>query len=165
MFEEISGLPMHPLLVHAAVVFVPLLAVVAVLYAAVPKVRAHTRWVLGALAVVTPGAALFAKLSGDAFYKRLNSRGAISAEYLGRLQDHADFGTYTLFATLVLALAAIGLVLFVPPPGGIAVGGVATGGKALPLALSGLSVVLAIVAVYYVVRTGDSGAKAVWEGQ
>jgi hypothetical protein len=164
MFEEISGLPMHPLLVHAAVVFVPLLAIVAIGYAVVPKVRPHTRWVLGALAIITPGAALFAKLSGNAFYDRLNKRGAISAEYFDRLQAHADFGNYTLIASAVLALLALGLVLFVPPPGGVAVGGGA-GGKVLPLVLSGFSVVLAIVAVYYVVRTGDSGAKAVWEGQ
>ena len=36
MFEEFAGIPAHPLLVHAAVVFVPLLALAAVAYAFLP---------------------------------------------------------------------------------------------------------------------------------
>ena len=50
MFEEFQGIPAHPLLLHAAVVFVPLLALATIAYAFVPFVRPHTRVVLGLLA-------------------------------------------------------------------------------------------------------------------
>ncbi|MET8370749.1 hypothetical protein ABZU42_13610, partial [Micromonospora profundi] len=78
MFEEFMGLPAHPLVLHAAVVFVPLLALLTVGYAFVPPIRPHTRWVLGLLAVGAPLSALLAKLSGDAFFDRMRSASSLS---------------------------------------------------------------------------------------
>ena len=51
MFDRISGLPAHPLIVHAAVVLVPLLALGAIVYAVVPPLRKHFRWAVGLLAI------------------------------------------------------------------------------------------------------------------
>jgi hypothetical protein len=166
MFEEFMGVPAHPLLVHAAVVFVPLLAVLATAYAALPFVRPHTRWVLGLLAIGAPLTALFAKLSGDEFYNRLDARGGISQEYYPRLEAHGQLGTRTLYATIVLGVLVLALVYFVAPRRAATTAG-PTGGmaRALPLVLALLSVAAAGVSLYYVLRTGDSGAKAVWEGQ
>src|SRR6266536_3109274 len=127
------GVPTHPLLIHAAVVFVPLLAILAIAYALIPFVRPQIRWVLGLLALATPICALLAKLSGDAFFARLQSRNRVSPEFFPKLQAHQRFGTLTLYATIVLALLTLALVA-------------------------------AAVSLYYVVRTGDSGAKAVWTG-
>ncbi|MGW5558179.1 DUF2231 domain-containing protein [Micromonospora sp. NPDC003944] len=164
MFEEFMGIPAHPLLLHAAVVFVPLLALLAVGYAIVAPIRPHTRWVLGLLAVGAPVAALLTKLSGDAFLERMQSANRVTPEFLPKLQTHQEFGNNTLYATIGLGVVALALVWFVPPK--------ATDadtdrrpGRPLTLALQVLSVVAAGVAVYYVFRTGDSGAKAVWEGQ
>ncbi len=70
MFEEIAGLPMHPLAVHAAVVFVPLLALAALAYGLVPKLRRKVGWVAVLLALVAPASAVVARLSGDAFLQR-----------------------------------------------------------------------------------------------
>ncbi|MFG1914768.1 DUF2231 domain-containing protein [Micromonospora sp. NPDC048898] len=166
MFEEFMGLPAHPLVLHAAVVFVPLLALLTVGYALVAPIRPHTRWVLGLLAVGAPVAALLAKLSGDAFFERMRAANRITPEFLPKIEAHQEFGDITFWATLLLAIVALALVRFVPPRAAEAS---ATDdgrpGRALTVALQVLSVVAAGIVVYYVVRTGDSGAKAVWEGQ
>ncbi|MGC5307649.1 DUF2231 domain-containing protein [Micromonospora zamorensis] len=168
MFEEFMGIPAHPLVLHAAVVFVPLLALLTVGYALVPLIRPHTRWVLGLLAVGAPVAALLAKLSGDAFLERMRAANRVTPEFLPKLEAHQEFGDITLYAGIGLGVVALALVRFVPPratdasPDASADG---RPGRPLTLALQALSVVAACVAVYYVIRTGDSGAKAVWEGQ
>lgn len=158
------GIPAHPLVLHAAVVFVPLLALLTVAYALVAPVRPHTRWVLGLLAVGAPLAALFAKLSGDAFFDRMRSANRVTPEFVPTIEAHQQFGDITLWATIGLAIVALALVRFVPPHAAEAS---ATGGngRALTLSLQVLSLVAAGVALYYVIRTGDSGAKAVWTGQ
>lgn len=160
MFEEIVGLPAHPLLIHAAVVFVPLLAVLAVAYAFVPFVRPHTRWVLGLLAVAAPGSALLAKLSGDAFFDRLDARDRISDAYYPRLEEHQELGTYTMYAAIVLGVLTLALVFLVAPRGAAG----ASSKRIVSLLLGVLVLLAGAASVYYVVRTGDTGAKAVWEG-
>lgn len=170
MFEEFGGIPMHPLLVHAAVVFVPLLGLVAVAYAVVPMVRPHLRWVLAALAVIAPGAAWFAKFSGDAFFDRGIARGQITEGFIPVIEEHQSFGDMTAWVTLVLGLVALALV-YVVAPRAAAVGTAVTSGAAWrtnPILQWGLAAVVAVltaVAFYYVYRTGDSGAKAVWDGR
>ncbi|MFF0155716.1 DUF2231 domain-containing protein [Micromonospora sp. NPDC005203] len=166
MFEEFMGIPAHPLVLHAAVVFVPLLALLTVGYALVAPIRPHTRWVLGLLAVGAPVAALLAKLSGEAFFERMQKANRITPEFLPKIEAHQEFGDITFWATLLLAIVALALVRIVAPRSADAS---ATDnrrpGRALTVALQVLSVVAAGIVVYYVVRTGDSGAKAVWEGQ
>ncbi|MER7585960.1 DUF2231 domain-containing protein [Micromonospora sp. NPDC127501] len=164
MFEEFMGIPAHPLLLHAAVVFVPLLALLAVGYALVAPIRPHTRWVLGLLAVGAPVAALLTKLSGDAFLERMQAANRVTPEFLPKLQAHQDFGDITLYATIGLAVVALALVWLVPPRAA-ETSAAGRPSRLLTLALQVLSVVAAGVAIYYVFRTGDSGAKAVWEGQ
>jgi AcrR family transcriptional regulator len=166
VLEEFMGVPTHPLLIHAAVVLVPLLALLAIAYALVPFVRPHTRWVLGLLALAAPVSALLAKLSGDAFFARLRSRGAVTPEFVPTLEAHRRLGTLTLYATIALALLTLALVYFVGPRVAAArAGGGGSGSpRTLSVVLAVLSVVAAAVSLYYVVRTGDSGAKAVWTG-
>ncbi|MDQ7906116.1 DUF2231 domain-containing protein [Phytohabitans sp. ZYX-F-186] len=162
MFEEFMGIPAHPLLIHAAVVFVPLLALAAVGYAILPFLRPHIRLVLAGLAVVGPVSALLAKLSGDAFFERMRERDRVTEGFVPVIERHQDFGEMTLWASLALGVVTLALVYFVRPTAAAAGPG---GTRAVSVALSALSVLAAAAALYYVVRTGDSGAKAVWEGQ
>jgi len=163
MLEEFMGVPLHPLLVHAPVVFVPLLALLAVGYAFVPLIRPHTRWVLGLLAIATPVAAFLTKLSGDAFLRRLQSRNQVTPEFLPRLQAHQELGTLTVYATVALGLLTLALVYLVAPRIAAAAAA-ADSSRALSLVVRLLTLVAAGVSLYYVIRTGDSGGKAVWEG-
>jgi hypothetical protein len=169
VFEEFGGIPMHPLLVHAAVVFVPLLALAAIAYAFVPFVRQHLRWVIAGLAVVTPGAAWFAKFSGDAFFERGREREYITEGFVPVIEEHQSFGQMTAYFTTALAVLTLVLVYMVGPRiSAAAATGRSIGGGASPAVrwiLAALVAVAGVASIYYVVRTGDSGAKAVWDGR
>lgn len=161
MPEELLDTPIHPLLVHVPVVFVPLLALLVAAYALVPRFRPHVRWVTGLLAVATPISALLSKLTGDDFFERLDAEGRITESFYPKLETHQDFGNYTLYSTIALGLLALALVYFVRPPGTDAAG---PGGpsRVRAFGLGALSLVAAGVSLYFVIRTGDSGASAAW---
>jgi uncharacterized membrane protein len=157
VFEEFKDLPLHPLVVHAAVVLIPLLVVGAVVYAVAPGLRPRIGWAVTGLAVVAPLAALFAKLSGDAFRQRLIDKNSLGGQVLQRVNDHRSLGNITLWFTIALAVTTL-LLLFITsrrapaiPRWGIVVVGVVVVG-------------LAVGSGYYVFWTGDYGARAVWEG-
>jgi hypothetical protein len=151
MFEEILGLPAHPLIIHAAVMLTPLLAALAAAYALVPRLRPYLAWAVAGLAVAAPLSVLAAKLSGEALKA---ARFATAEGDLGRqITEHEGFATPLLLTTLGLGVAGAGLVYTTRSE---------RGGRALTLALSAVTVVLAAVAGYYVFRAGHSGATAVW---
>ena len=50
MFDAIGNMPLHPLVVHAVVVGIPLALLLAVLFA-LPRFRSQTRWPLAVVAV------------------------------------------------------------------------------------------------------------------
>jgi hypothetical protein len=154
VFDQFNGLPMHPLVVHAAVVFVPLLALAALAYAFVPALRARVGWVAALLAVAAPAAAFVSMQSGSAWYETRYA--GAPAEATRAVHAHAEFGQMTFFFSLGLGVVT-GVLL-----------GLTRGGQRLPkVAELGLAVVvlgLAIATGYYVFRTGDSGATSVHGG-
>lgn len=152
VFEIILGLPAHPLLLHAAVVFLPLMVLAALVYALVPAVRARIAWAVVGLAVVGPLCALFAKLSGDAFRRRLIRLHRTSPELLSKISQHQSFGTTCVYLAVVLGVLMLALVLLRTPP------------RLVSLALVVLAVGFSVATGYYVFRTGDSGARIVWSG-
>lgn len=155
MFREFMGLPVHPLLIHAVVVFVPLLALVSLAYVALPRFRSRLDWAAVALAVGAPVSALFAKLSGEELKEVLVARN-YPPEGIAKIEEHQGYGDLTLWWSLGLGVATVLLVVLTSRrrtlPGW------------LKLALSGIVVVLGAISVYYVYLTGDTGAKTVWEG-
>lgn len=165
MLEEFMGVPVHPLLVHAPVVFVPLLALLTAAYALVPFVRPHTRLVLALLAVVAPISALLAKLSGDAFFDRGLERGDITPGFVPVIENHQSFGNLTLYSTIGLGIVTLALVYFVGPRVAATVASGSANSRVLSIVLGALSIVAAGVSLYLVIRTGDAGSKAVWEGR
>src|ERR687886_560050 len=76
VFDQVNGLPVHALVLHAAVVFIPLLALGAGLYAVVPRWRVHTGWATLLLAIVAPVCAFVARESGIKLYDRVIARGS-----------------------------------------------------------------------------------------
>lgn len=151
MFEEILGLPLHPLAVHGAVVLVPLLALASVAYALVPKLRVRVGWVAVLLSVVAPLAAVTAKLSGEAFQQR---RGL---PLVGELADHRNLGTTTMWLTIALGVLTLVLVWVRRWGVGSTVRAWLHGG------LTVLVVLAAGATAVYAVRTGDLGSRIVWE--
>jgi hypothetical protein len=162
VFETFFGLPLHPLLVHAAVVFIPLLVVGALVYALIPRWRPRIEWAVVLLAVIAPLSALFSKLSGDAFRARIARRNLASPAILDKIDVHRHYGTITLYVTL-----ALGVVVLVATLGPRLVPNLVPvlwqrPATAVPLIV--VTIGLAVVSSYYVFRTGDSAAHLVWQG-
>lgn len=147
MFDSVFGLPLHPLVVHAAVVFTPLLAAVSVAYALLPRFRARLDWAVVLLAVAAPISVFAARMSGEAL-KESRYGGQAPAP----VAEHESFATPLLLTSIALAVVALVLVW--------AVSKGRTG--ALTTVLSVLAVAGAIAVTFYVVRAGHTGATAVW---
>ena len=155
MFDQVNGLPVHALVLHAAVIFVPLLALGAIVYALVAKWRAKIGWAVGLLAIVAPVSALVAMLSGNELFDRLIAEKRVSGAGAEIISDHQGYGQLTFFFSLALGVVTL-IMLFVtlrragslPKPADIGLGVV--------------MIALAAVSGYFVFKTGDSGATAVW---
>ncbi|BCJ58720.1 DUF2231 domain-containing protein [Micromonospora endophytica] len=156
MFEKVLGLPVHVLVVHAVVVFVPLLVLLAVAYIALPRFRSRLDWAVAALAVIAPITAWVGTESGEALQERQIARG-FAGEILAQIEEHASYGDVLSLITLGLALAVI--LLLVANSGHRRV---PTVPRWVPPLLSVAVVVLGVLALVYVWFTGHSGAEIVW---
>ncbi len=151
MFDLIDGLPVHALVVHVAVVLLPLMAVVTVAFVLRPRWRPGLPWaVLGNVVVVA--AVLVAKESGEKLARRLSTLGgtAVWAHH----QHLAEVLPWFAVAQLVASVIAW---LLVRPRGAV----VRVAGGAVVAALV-LTVVAGAASVFWTYRVGDAGARAVW---
>ena len=106
MPETVFGLPVHPLVVHGAVVLVPLAALLAVIIAVSQEKRA--RWGVLAWLMVTAAwaATIVAKLSGQSLKDSLYP----TVTPLNTAQ-HADYGASSAWFALALWLAVSAMLL------------------------------------------------------
>lgn len=145
---EINGLPLHPLVVHAAVVFGPLAAVAAILYAVLPGWRDRLRWPMLVL-VLAATAAIW-----TAYYTGINFRGTKDffnqPPVAAKIDRHAHLANILRWVTTALAVVAV-LAAWLHARQG-----------AVRIALSAGLVVAGMATLVYVVRTGDAGARSVW---
>jgi hypothetical protein len=154
---EISGLPLHPLVVHAAVVLIPLSALLGVGLGVATRWRWLTRWPAAVLSVVSVGLAFLATTSGESLEE---SRPGLAA----LVRTHRKRGELLANLTIVLAVVVVVAALLLPGPSGLLSGRgavarrVAYAERVLPVLL----VVVAVVVLVQLVLTGDSGARAVW---
>jgi uncharacterized membrane protein len=154
---EIAGLPLHPLVVHAAVVLTPLAVLLVLAFAVWPKHRWATRWPTAALTAAAFVAVWVARLSGNALRE--------DRPELARLvQDHAELGaTLSLIVTVLAVLTAVG-VWSLGGPSALASGRGARESRVevLDKVLPAVLVLAGIAVLAYAVLVGDSGARAVW---
>ncbi len=143
MFDTIAGLPLHPLVVHAVIVLLPLACLGAIAVAAVPRWDHRFGALVVACAFLATGAAFVAKESGEA----LASRVGFPADHESVARWVPVFGGLLLIAVSVLWWLDRGRA--VPR---------STGGKAA----SAATVIAAVLALGIVVVAGHSGATAVW---
>jgi hypothetical protein len=158
--NTIAGLPAHPLLVHGAVVLLPLAAIAVVLYALWPAARARLGMVAPLLAVVAAGAAKLAESAGEALEHTVEK---LADTDRAALHAHAELGEQTVLAAAALAVVAIALYLV----HGRLTDGLRTRLRFLDarwVSIVGavLAVVTAVVAVYLTVDVGHTGASMVW---
>ena len=142
---EINGLPLHPLVVHAAVVFGPLGALLALAYVALPARRDQLRRPMVGLAVVAGLSILAAYLTGRYF---LTQRPEL--RQLPGVSTHRARARVLLAVTFAFTVVALATAWWHTRTGVV---------RALLLTLLGAS---ALGTLVMVVLTGDAGARAVW---
>lgn len=147
MFESINGLPLHPLVVHGAVVIVPLTCLATVLIAVKRSWRKSLGWWVVALAAVGAVLAFVAKESGEAL-----------AKIVGNPAEHAQLGDSFPIVASVLFVASAALVVADRALDSQAQGKQPTAVSVLAI----LAIVVSAGAAVQTFRVGDSGAKAVW---
>lgn len=145
LFDLIGGLPLHPLLVHAAVILLPVMGVVTPLVVAVPRWRPRLPWVVAA-DLGTAVAMVATVQSGEALQSRLSQVAGFTVA-----RGHGDAGRI---------LAGIGLLLFLLAAASLFA--VRRGGLLIPVAVVLLSA-LGAVGVGLTVVVGHSGATASWQ--
>ncbi|WP_434742780.1 DUF2231 domain-containing protein [Micromonospora sp. SH-82] len=157
MFKEFLGLPLHPLVVHAAVTLIPLLALLGPVYALRARWRPKMDWAVGLLAVGAPVAAFAATQSGEALTDALVAKG-YPQEALDEIYYHSQQGDWLFRFTIALSVVTLALLVVTSdhpkaPNSPSWVGRV----------LSVLVVVLAVPVLIYTFRAGHSGAETLWQ--
>ena len=175
--DKINDLPAHILLVHAVVVLLPLAAIALALSVLWPTARRR-------LGIVTPLLALV----GLVLVPITTEAGEWLEGRLGQsplIEKHADLGDQLLPYAIALFVVAAAhwaytfrlnkqarTVATTDPAtggGGVAVAErtsttTATGSTLVTILFAVLGVVAAALTIWMVVRIGDSGAQAVWQG-
>lgn len=143
LLYSISGLPVHPLVVHFAVVILPLAATALIALIYMPKLKSQYSFITTIAVVLGSAAVLVAKQSGEAL-----------SEQIGTPVEHADYAsllTFTAFVFMVLTLIWYRS---------------SKGRKSRVVTPLGHTTVLAAIAVLVLTfLTGHTGAQAVWKGK
>lgn len=148
MFDTIFGLPVHPLIVHATVVFVPAAAVAVALAAFWPRFRRHGAIAALALSVIALVLVPLSTESGESLERRVGQSALV--------EEHAELADGLLPFVIVLVVAAA------------AIWWLQRRGTQVRVPLTAAVAVLAVIGVVgtsvQIVRIGHSGAKAAWSG-
>lgn len=145
MLDSVFGLPTHPLVVHAAVVLVPLAAIGAVIMAFAPRFSVRFGPTVVVIAAIGVIASIVSRQSGES----LTLLRGVSA-------DHQSSGS--IMPLFALGLLGVTLALWLLDRRG-----------ARRRTLSGqilavVVVAVAVVATGWTIRTGHTGAQMVWQG-
>lgn len=161
------GLPLHPLVVHAAVIFVPVAALGALLVVFFAPVRTRYAGLVVLLGVAGAASAFAAMLTGPLLAEALGMTGSPS------IARHQTLGTWTPWAAL---LQAVALPLFLRARRAEDRTAARTGDadpartgdagtpsrSGLARLIGGVTVVAALAALVLVGLTGHAGAESVW---
>lgn len=145
------GLPLHPLIVHAAVVLVPLASLGAILVVIFPKIRTRYGLLTALFALAAATAAFGARITGPILMDGLGMTGS------ERIERHAALGLWTPWPVLLLALT-LPIHLWATKPRD------EPASRTAVLISAILTVLAAVASLLLIVLAGDSGARAVWGG-
>lgn len=148
MPESVFGLPIHPLIVHATVVLVPLTALLVLGTALSPRLRAWAGPLPLLAAVVSVVLAPLSTSTGETLEDALGGSKAIDR--------HAELGEMLIW--WCLGLLAVAAAQWFLRRGGRTVG------QGLGIALLVAGLVVGIGTTVQVVLIGHSGAESAWSG-
>jgi drug/metabolite transporter (DMT)-like permease len=157
LLDSLFGLPGHPLVVHLAVVLVPIAALGTFAIAFWGAARRRIGWIVVGLAFVAFVGCFLAKESGEALQNSVKHTEAVDAHV-----EMADGGTVAGLAVFLGAAGVMAVDLIVRQR-------TARNQAALPLQKQApmivgfLAVLLALFGSVRIIQIGHSGAKATWE--
>lgn len=166
---EVSGLPLHILIVHATVIIVPLAALCVLLSAFSVKIRRKLGVITPILAAVALLLVPVTQAAGSWLYERVDTTTQIS--------QHMGFGAMVLPWAVGLFLVALGQWILhrraekkTRNDPGLEEGNGSTAVPAKPkknklLAILGmaLAVIVSVGSMFAIYQAGESGSRAVWE--
>ncbi len=144
---EINGLPLHPLVVHAAVVFTPIACLTALFYL-LPNLRDRLRWPAMTLALVSAVFIWVAYLTGGDL--RDDRFATASGAFAAQLDQHEDLAGTLRWLVSGFALVAVVAARLHSRQGGVRV------------LIMLLLAVGAIATLVYAFLTGEAGSRAVY---
>jgi hypothetical protein len=166
----VNGLPAHVLLVHAIVVLLPLSALLLVVTAIWPRMRARFAGPNALLSLIVVALVPITTSAGEWLERRVTETAL--------LHTHTELGDGAIFAAIPVAVLA--LVVWWRNREAVSVDSTAGAGGGTTLTrqrtflapasltitrvIAAVAVIAAVYAVYDVYRIGDSGAKASWNG-
>lgn len=162
-----SGLPAHPLFLHVPVMLIPIAVIGAIAVVLKPVWFERYGVVLAIIAVVAMASLFLTMGAGEALRAALHLNGSFGpAELIQRHENAAD--KLRILDILFTAVVILGLGAHRIAAGkatGLAIVDRALGAPATIIGLRIVLVLLAIGCGYMVFKTGDLGAKAVWQGR
>ena len=142
MTDTIMGLPTHALVVHAAVVLLPLAALGAIVMGISQRFSIRFGPLVVAVAAIGTIAAFVSRVSGEEL-----------AERVGNPEEHAEAGELLPFIAVGFLIALVGLWLLDR-----------RGSRDLVTKIVAVVVIVAALAVTgWTIRPGHSGAEATWK--
>jgi hypothetical protein len=160
-----SGLPAHPLFVHVPVVLIPTTVVIAVVFMFRQEWFARYGIALALVSIVAMSSIFLTMQAGAALRAALHLQGQAAV----LISEHAQAAHYLAYiyvvftATLIVTFAAQRISGGMPT--GLRIVDGLLSSKTVFAALRVVLVLLSIGAGYMAFRTGDLGAKAVWQGR
>lgn len=164
MFDLIDGLPVHPLVVHAVVVLLPLACLGTIAIAVRPAWRGR----YGVLVVACAAAA-------TALIPVATSSGEALEQHVGDPGTHAELGGELIWFAIPLLVLSTALVWLhrrqkratadQPSERAVAATGRPSRFRTATRIVATLALVAALAASVQVYRVGDSGARAAWGDQ
>lgn len=149
----LGNLPIHPMLVHFAVVLLIATAVLQLAAVFLPRVRAWLGWTMPALGVLTAIVTRVAQSFGEILEERMAKDPLI--------HDHAEWGDKAGAVAIALGLFTVLYWLATTPrPLSPRVGFLR--GRPVAIGIAVVTVVLCVAAIILDVLAGHSGAVAVW---
>ncbi|MGB3186502.1 MAG: hypothetical protein WBG36_14145 [Ornithinimicrobium sp.] len=148
----LDGLPLHPLMVHAAVVLLAANGGALILAVVLPRFRRWLSWGLPALGVVTAITTWLTRLEGEEF---LGGR-----EMVGALGDHAHWGSWAGIISIVLGVTTVVYWLTYLEPVTSRLPWLTKPAARVVVAV--LAIGVAVAAIVLDVLAGHSGATSVW---
>lgn len=158
VFDEFWGVPLHPLAVHAPVVLVPIVAIVAIVFVVRGDWRNRIGWWMPAVVLALVATLFVAKESGQAVDSNI---------IFGNIDEHQDLAETTFIMSIVWFVLSLGLgvrdwQVRRSEARTLSAGALAPSRNLAALVLSVVVAVAAVVTTVWLVRTGHAGSSSRW---